>query len=110
MTVLRHSESVKRALKEVFMKKNKYIVSRVIHGAFFLINISDNYAGDRCSLYELNETGKFLWDRISDVSTVEDLTNQLKEALIEDVDYNVIYEDVRAYIYTLKTNGFLLED
>ena len=47
--------------------KNGDIILRTIHGSIFLIDISDNYSGDKCALYEINETGKFLWDNIDEM-------------------------------------------
>lgn len=46
------------------IKKNPNIVARKIHGSSFLIDISDNYSGDKCALYEINETGMFIWSNI----------------------------------------------
>ena len=36
------------------ISKKEGIVARTIHGSFFLIDIADNYSGDKCSLYEIN--------------------------------------------------------
>lgn len=44
---------------------NEKVVAREIHGSYFLIDITDNYSGDRCALYEINETGMFLWKNLS---------------------------------------------
>ena len=44
--------------------KNENVVVRKIHGTTFLINIADNFAGDRCALYEVNETGLYIWNQI----------------------------------------------
>ena len=38
--------------------------ARTIHGSSFWIDISDNYSGDTCSLYEINQTGMFIWNNI----------------------------------------------
>lgn len=39
--------------------KNQNIVLRTVHGSIFLIDISDNYAGDKCALYEMSIPGDF---------------------------------------------------
>ena len=57
-------------------KKNQNIVKREIHDSIFLINITQNYLNDKCSLYELNQIGNFIWDSL-------DNANKIKELLIE---------------------------
>lgn len=91
------------------MKKNDNIIARTIHGAFFLIDISDNYAGDKCALYELNETGKYLWDHITKESTIESLAHQLFDAILDKVDYQIIYADTAEFLRLLQHKGFLSE-
>ena len=92
------------------MTKNPNIVPRKIHGAFFLIDIADNYEGNRCALYELNETGMFLWNHISESSDKASLARELQAAIIDNVEYEIIYDDVSSYVDTLIANGFVLED
>ena len=40
--------------------KNPNIVCRDIHGSYFLIDITDNFSDNVCSLYEMNEIGRFI--------------------------------------------------
>ena len=82
-------------------KKNDNVVARKIHGSYFLINITDNYSGDKCAIYEINETGIFIWNNIDGIRTVDDLARLLKEAIVDDIDYEVIYDDVTEFINTL---------
>jgi len=89
------------------IKKNENIILRQIHGSFFLIDISDNYAGDKCALYEINGTGKFIWENIDDETTVDKLAQILKNAIIEDIDFDIIFNDVLDYVNELKSNGFV---
>ena len=91
------------------MRKNPSIVPRQIHGAFFLIDISDNFANNCCALYELNETGMFLWNHITESSNKACLARELQAAIIDTVDYKIIYDDVSSYVDTLIANGFVLE-
>ena len=32
------------------IKKNENVVARKVHGSSFLIDISDNYSGDKCAI------------------------------------------------------------
>ena len=89
--------------------RNDNVVLRKIHGSIFLIDISDNYSGDKCSLYEINETGKFLWEAIDKNKTINDLVTALQNAIIDDVPREVILNDVSEYITDLIDKQFLLE-
>lgn len=89
------------------IKKNPNIVAREIHGSSFLIDISDNYSGDKCALYEINETGMFLWNNIDGTRSAEELTALLKAAIVDDVDDQTLYEDISEFIDTLIARQFV---
>lgn len=89
------------------IKKNENIVARKIHGASFLINISDNYSGDKCAIYEINETGMFIWNSINGIRTVEQLAMLLKKEIIDDVDYQIIHDDIAEFIFALAARHFV---
>ena len=89
--------------------KNDDIILRTIHGSIFLIDISDNYSGDKCALYEINETGKFLWDNIDENRTIDSLVNALQKAIIDEVPHEVLVADVTEYIGDLVDKEFVLE-
>ena len=89
--------------------KNNDIVLRTIHGSVFLIDISDNYAGDKCSIYEINETGKFLWNSIDENKTIDALVKSLQNAIIDEVPIDILFNDVTEYINDLKSKQFIKE-
>lgn len=89
--------------------KNENIILRTVHGSVFLIDITDNYSGDKCALYEINETGRFLWEHITGAVTVEDLVRALQEAIIDEVPFEVLYSDVSEFLEDLTEKRFLLE-
>lgn len=89
--------------------KNDDVVIRMIHGSIFLIDISDNYSGDKCALYEINETGKFLWDNIDVNGTIDSLVSALQTAIIDEVPHDVLVADVTEYIGDLIDKEFVLE-
>ena len=91
------------------LTKNGDIVLRTIHGSIFLIDISDNYSGDKCALYEINETGKFLWDNIGENGNIDSLVDALQDAIINEVPRNVLVADVTEYIGDLIDKEFILE-
>ena len=89
--------------------KKENIVARTIHGSPFLIDISDNYSGDTCSLYEINQTGMFIWNNIDGTRSVKELAELLQAAIIDDVDFEVLHEDVSEFVSTLLEKRFLEE-
>lgn len=89
--------------------KNDDVVLRMIHGSIFLIDISDNYSGDKCALYEINETGKFLWNNIEENSTIDGLVDALQDVIIDEVPRDVLVADVTEYIGDLIDKEFVSE-
>ena len=82
-------------------------MARKVHGSSFLIDISDNYSGDKCAIYEINETGMFIWDNINGTRSIEELVTLLKTVIIDDIDYQILHEDVKEFIDTLIIRQFV---
>lgn len=89
--------------------KNENVVLRRIHGSVFLIDIADHYSGDRCALYEINETGAFLWEQLDGSRSAEDAAHLLQEALVDAVPFEVLLADAQAFFEDLKSRHFLTE-
>ena len=89
------------------IKRNEKIVARKIHDSYFLIDITDNYSNNTCALYEMNETGMFIWNNIGEGSSIFELASQLKAIIIDDVIFQVLYDDVLEFIEWLDTRGFV---
>lgn len=89
--------------------KNNDVILRTIHGSIFLIDIADNYSGDKCSLYEINEIGRFLWDSMDENGTIDGLIDALQKVLIDEVPRDVLLADVSEYINDLIDKKFVLE-
>lgn len=94
---------------EIMFVSNKNAIARKIYNSYFLIDITDNYSGDRCTLYEVNETGMFLWENLSTKKTADELAALLKEAIVDDVAYQSIFSDIMEFIHTLTDMNFILE-
>ncbi len=88
------------------VQRNKNIVFRDIHGSYFLIDITVNYKDDKCSLYELNEIGKFIWNSIDGESSNEDIALRLKSAINGEIEYPTILDDVNEFVEVLIGCGF----
>lgn len=91
----------------IAFKKNSNIIARKIHDSFFLIDISDKYLNDKCALYEINETGMFIWNTIDGTQTIEKLVTLLDAIIIDDVDYQVLYNDVAEFTDSLIAKHFV---
>lgn len=89
------------------ISKKEGIVARTVHGSFFLIDITDNYSGDKCSLYEINQTGMFIWNSIDGSRSVRELAELLQDAIIDDVDIDLIYQDVKEFVLDLLEKHFV---
>ena len=89
-------------------KVNENIVLRKIHGTYFLIDITDNYKEDKCSLYEINQTGTFLWENLANAKDSSELAALLKAAIIDDVDFEIIKNDVDDFVAALRERNFII--
>ena len=89
------------------MRRYEHIVARKIHDSFFLIDTKQNYLNDKCSLYEINEIGYFIWNDIDGSKTVEDIIQDLFSQIVGEVDYNELEYDVKVFLETLIANGFV---
>lgn len=89
------------------IQKKEHIVPRKIHTSYFLIDISDHYHGDRCALYEINQTGMFLWEHMDGKCTDYDLAAALQAAIIDEVDPQALHEDVRGFVEMLLAQSFV---
>jgi len=94
--------------KETIVTQKADIVCRNIYKSKFLIDITDNYLGDRCALYEINETGMFIWNCIDGKNSIEQLALLLRNAIIDDIDFDLILEDVIQFIISLCSNCFVV--
>lgn len=88
-------------------KKNQNIVKREIHDSIFLINITQNYLNDKCSLYELNQIGNFIWDSLDNANSIDDITDLLMSEIVTPVNRVEIFNDVYEFISILKNEHFL---
>lgn len=91
----------------MLITRKENIVARTIHGSFFLIDISDNYSGDKCSIYEVNQTGMFIWNNINGSRSIEELAELLQKEIVEDIDFKILYNDVYEFVSILMEKQFL---
>lgn len=93
----------------VYNKNNKFVL-RNIHNSFFFIDITDNYADEKLLLTETNEIGAFIWNNLDGTNTVEDIALKLLEAIIDEIPYNVIFNDVNSCLLELSEKGIVCKE
>lgn len=87
--------------------RKEHIILRKIHGSNFLLNITDKYNNDKCALFEINDIGSFLWDNISDSISLKELVEKLRSAIIDEIEYDILYNDVIEFIISLLDKEFI---
>ena len=87
--------------------RRKNVILRQIHGAYFLVDITDTYQDDSCSIYELNEIGAVIWNYIDDVRSIRDIAALLFEMIIDSVSLDCIECDVADFVGDLSNLGFV---
>ncbi len=89
--------------------KNKNLVERKIHDTYFLIDITENYLDDKCSLYEINDIGDFIWRQLEISNEISDIVKAIVCNVSEEINYLEIYNDVMEFINALISENFLEE-
>jgi hypothetical protein len=77
------------------LSHSKSIVTRKTGNEYILVPITDNIA-DMNSVYTLNETGAFIWDRIDGKRNLEEIIAALTEEY--DIDTQNAEKDVFSFI------------
>jgi len=87
--------------EKVMIVKNKNIILRKIYKSYFLIDITENYLNDECSLIEINDIGKFIWEEIDANGASGQIARKLKKVTVGAVDVFQIESDVDAFLQML---------
>jgi hypothetical protein len=81
-------------LKSILLHSKSIVTTRT-GNEYVLVPIANNIA-DMNSMYTLNETGAFIWERINGTNSVEDIINEMMKEY--DVDYETASNDVFSFI------------
>lgn len=91
-------------------KRNENIVSRMIYDSYFLLDITDNYLDEQCHLYEINEIGMYIWNYLlDDCNNIDEIMDKLKDVLVDDIDIDEVYNDVKEFVELLLFMEFAWE-
>jgi hypothetical protein len=80
---------------KTILSHSKSIVTTRTGNEYVLVPIANNIA-DMNSMYTLNETGAFIWERINGEKSVEDIINEMMNEY--EVDYKTASNDVFSFI------------
>ncbi len=86
------------------VKAREKFILRTVAGSHVLVPIGERVV-DFGGLVVLNETGRFLWERIAAGAEVEDLVQNLVESFT--VSHEEAARDVAAFVAELSTRGLL---
>ena len=78
----------------VKLSRKDDVVEREVVGEVFLVPISGHLA-DLQELFVLNETGRYLWERLDDSCSLDDLARDLVEEF--EVDEETALRDVETF-------------
>ena len=81
------------------MKIKKRLLKRQIAGDAFLVPVGEEVY-DSNGLFFLNEVGEFIWDRLEEVQSPEDILKALLEEY--DVEESLARKDVEIFLQKLR--------
>ena len=84
---------------ETIYSHSPKIVARDTGDEYVLVPVTDNIA-DMKSVYTLNSTGSFIWERIDGKRTVKDIVEELENEF--DVDGKQALDDVLSFFQEMK--------
>jgi hypothetical protein len=90
-------------LIDSLIDKKKNIISKKINNEYILVPLTGNVANMK-SLYTLNETAAFLWEKIDGTKTI----NQLAEEIVLEFDVEMKEAIIDTNIFIFKINELLI--
>ncbi len=88
------------------MKIKEGFILKPVADSFIIVPVGNEFV-DLNAMITVNETGAFLWELLSDEVSEETLVEKMAKEYNAPVD--VIKEDVRAFLETLRKNNMLAE-
>ena len=86
------------------MNRNNCFFLRKVEDTYFLQSIDSS----KQKMVFLNETGAFLWEKLSDCETKENLVKELIATY--DVQQSIAEKDVAGFLAFLSDNGCLMQE
>jgi hypothetical protein len=92
---------------KTILSHSKSIVTTKTGNEYVLVPVANNIA-DMNSVYTLNETGAFIWERINGENSVEDIINEMTREY--EVDHLTASNDVFTFIDDMRKYLIVSED
>lgn len=86
--------------------RNPDFIFRNVAGEAVQIPLLKNVA-DLEAIYTLNEVGVFIWERLENPVTIDELTHEIMMEF--EVDQDVLEADMKQFIHELKESKIILE-
>ena len=92
------------------MKRNPYYTLEMINGVPYLLPFGQNIADHKPS-FQLNDTGVFLWNRLSEAETEQQLLELLlMDEVMNETERAEARTDLSEFIHTLISAGVIMEE
>ena len=86
-------------LQKLYALKSKFVV-RAVGNELILVPLTGNVA-QMNELFTMNETGKFIWENLGEMTTIEDLENSMTDTF--EIDADTAKKDIKIFINKLET-------
>ena len=84
---------------QAFFNMKSTFVAREVGNELILVPLSGNVA-QMSELFTLNETAKFIWENITENSTIEDIEHAMTEAF--DIDSETALKDIENFLVRME--------
>jgi len=86
-------------LQKLYALKSKFVV-RTVGNELILVPLTGNVA-QMNELFTMNETGKFIWENLGEMTTIENIENSLTATF--EIDADTAKKDLKIFINKLET-------
>jgi len=86
-------------IQSLYNLKSKF-VAREVGSELILVPLTGNVA-QMSEMFTMNETAKFIWENISEKTTVDELENSMTETF--DIDRETAARDIESFLKRLET-------
>ena len=86
-------------IQSLYKLKSKF-VAREVGDELIIVPLSGNVA-QMNALFTLNETGKFIWENVTDSNSIDDMVTLMTDEF--DIDSQTARKDIEAFLHRIET-------
>lgn len=86
-------------IQSLYKLKSKF-VAREVGNELIIVPLSGNVA-QMNALFTLNETGKFIWENVTDSNSIDDMVTLMTDEF--DIDNQTARKDIEAFLHKIET-------